>query len=56
MCFPTKVIPYEAGPVDISVKDGKVYAQFAGDNYDGAYMFSEPVTIEEDGRDGTDMA
>ena len=53
MCFPTKVIPYEEGLIDISVKDGKVYAQFAGDNYDGAYMFSEPVTIEEDGRDGT---
>ena len=49
MCFPTKVIPYEEGLVDISVKDGKVYAQFAGDNYDGAYMFTEPVTVEEDG-------
>lgn len=49
MCLPTKVIPYEEGMIDIKEQDGKVYAQFAGENYDGAYMFSEPVTIKEDG-------
>ena len=49
MCLPTKVIPYEEGLIDITEKDGKVYVQFAGDTYDGAYLFSEPVEVEADG-------
>lgn len=53
VCLPTQVIPYEEGLVDISVKDNKVYVQFAGDNYDGAYMFTEAVAKKE-GKDGKD--
>lgn len=49
MCLPTKVIPYEDGLIKFTEQDGKVYAQFAGDNYDCAYMLSEPIEILDDG-------
>lgn len=53
MCLPTKVIPYEEGLVDITEQGDKVYAQFAGDNYDCVYMLSEAVAAESDGTEKT---
>ena len=49
MCLPTKVIPYEEGLINITEQGDKVYAQFAGENYNCVYMLSEAVAVENDG-------